>query len=236
VPEAIAMFGVAKSTLYRLIRQKKLPAINLGTRLVRIERAAIEQMFPIRQTPLVKKEGQTTKLYSLEPEDCYTIGEISKKYGVSDSSVHKHIRKFSIPTRQIGKYVYDPKSEIDNLIPQMKELSHTKVTVRIRKVEDRKEWYVYLESYPIFVPGKKTPQRIREYINRSVTTVEWDKKRTARTNAEGTKTYKSKRNDNGIIACRSEIDQETMLYADGVRKLRQREYDNAGLYSDTETA
>lgn len=118
----------------------------------------------------------------------------------------------------------------------MKELSHTKVTVRIRKVEDRKEWYVYLESYPIFVPGKKTPQRIREYINRSVTTVEWDKKRTARTEADGTKTYKPKRDDNGIIVCRSEKDQETMLYADGVRKLRQREYDNANLYSDTETA
>lgn len=118
----------------------------------------------------------------------------------------------------------------------MKELSHTKVTVRVRKIEDRKEWYVYLESYPVFIPGKKTPQRIREYINRSVTTVEWDKKRTARTNADGTKTYKPKRNDNGIIVCRSEIDQETMLYADGVRKLRQREYDNADLYSDTETA
>jgi Site-specific recombinase XerD len=118
----------------------------------------------------------------------------------------------------------------------MKELSHTKVTVRIRKVEDRKEWYVYLESYPIFVPGKKTPQRIREYINRSVTTVEWDKKRTARTGADGIKTYKPKRDDNGVIICRSEIDQETMLYADGVRKLRQREYDNVGLYSDTETA
>lgn len=118
----------------------------------------------------------------------------------------------------------------------MKELSHTKVTVRIRKIEDRKEWYVYLESYPVFVPGKKTPQRIREYINRSITTVEWDKKRTARTNEDGTKTYKPKRDDNGVIVCRSELDQETMLYADGVRKLRQREYDNASLYSDTETA
>ena len=114
VPEAIAMFGVAKSTLYRLIRQKKLPAINLGTRLVRIDRAAIEQMFPIRQTPIVK-EKLAPKVYRLEPEDCYTIGEVSKKFGISDSSVYKHIRKFSIPTRQIGKYVYVPKSEIDNL-------------------------------------------------------------------------------------------------------------------------
>jgi excisionase family DNA binding protein len=114
VPEAIALFGVAKSTLYRLIRQKRIPAINLGTRLVRIDRAAIEEMFPIRQTPL-KKEKPTAKLYSLEPEDCYTIGEIAQKFGISDSSVYKHIRKFAIPTRQIGNYVYVPKSEIDNL-------------------------------------------------------------------------------------------------------------------------
>lgn len=115
VPEAIAMFGVAKSTLYRLIRQKKIPAINLGTRLVRIDKAAIEQMYPKRQAAPVTKKKQAPKLYSLEPEDCYTIGEISKKYGISDSSVYKHIRKFSIPTRQIGNYVYAPKSEIDNI-------------------------------------------------------------------------------------------------------------------------
>ncbi|GHV04972.1 tyrosine recombinase [Bacteroidia bacterium] len=115
----------------------------------------------------------------------------------------------------------------------MKELSNTKVTVRLRKVEDRKEWYLYIESYPVFVAGKKQPQRIREYLNRTVTTVEWDKTRTA---ADGSVSYKPKRNDNGLIICRSEIDQESILYADGVRKLRQREYDNADLYSDTETA
>lgn len=117
----------------------------------------------------------------------------------------------------------------------MKQLSKTKVTVRLRKAEDRKEWYVYIESYPVQVSGKKTPQRIREYLNRVVTTVEWDKKRTARTDAEGTKSYKPKRNDNGIIICKSESDREIMLYADGVRKLRQKEYDNIDLYSDTES-
>jgi integrase len=117
----------------------------------------------------------------------------------------------------------------------MKELSNTKATVRLRKIEDRKEWYIYIESYPVLVPGKKSPQRIREYLNRSVTTIEWDKKRTARTDADGTKSYKPKRDDNGIIICRSEKDQENMIYADGVRKLRQREYDNVDLYSDAET-
>ena len=117
----------------------------------------------------------------------------------------------------------------------MKELSNTKVTVRLRKSEGRKEWYVYIESYPVLVPGTKSPQRIREYLNRSVTTIEWDKKRIARTEVDGTKTFKPKRDDNGIIICRGEKDQESMIYADGVRKLRQREYDNVDLYSDAET-
>ena len=50
----------------------------------------------------------------MEPENCYTIGEISKKYRVDDSTVWAHIRKYSIPTRQIGNYVYAPKKEIDS--------------------------------------------------------------------------------------------------------------------------
>ncbi len=113
----------------------------------------------------------------------------------------------------------------------MKELLKTKVTVRLRKSEFRKEWYIYLESYPVMISGKKTPQRIREYLNRSVTTVEFDKKRPAKT-TENSVSYKPKRDDNGIIVCKSENDRETMLYADSVRKLRQREYDNIELYSE----
>ena len=118
----------------------------------------------------------------------------------------------------------------------MKKISHPKATVKLRKAENRKEWYIYIESYPVFVPGKETPQRVREYLNRSVTTVDWDKKRIARTNADGSKTYKPKRDLNGIILCKSELDQESCIYADEVRKMRQKEYDNISLYSDTESA
>jgi hypothetical protein len=85
------------------------------------------------------------------------------------------------------------------------------------------------------VPGKSKPQRIVEALNRTVTSIVWDKKRTART-TETSKTFKPKRDENGVIVCKTEKDQQACLYADGVRKLRQREYDNADLYSDTETA
>ncbi len=115
VTEAVAIFGVARTTLYRLIRQGRISALNLGTRLVRIDRMELEKSFPKRQTKLDRGTKPSTKLYNLEPEECYTIGEIAKKFGISESSVFKHIRQYSIPTRQIGRFVYAPKSEIENL-------------------------------------------------------------------------------------------------------------------------
>ena len=114
-----------------------------------------------------------------------------------------------------------------------KALANTKVTVKLRKSEYHNEWYLIIESYPVFKPGNTKPSRIVEAINRTITTPIWDKSRTART-TETNKTFKPKRDTNGIIQCKSDKDQESCIYADNVRKIRQREYDNAALYTDTE--
>ena len=117
-----------------------------------------------------------------------------------------------------------------------KAMLHTKVSVKLRKSELRNEWYLYLEAYPVFKPGHYKPCREREYLNRIITTPIWDKTRPARVNDYGVQTYKPKRDMNGIIICRSKADRETCIFADNVRILRQREYDNTELYSDTEQA
>ncbi len=112
-----------------------------------------------------------------------------------------------------------------------KALTNTRVTVKLRKSEYEDMWYLYIEAYPIYKSGKKEPQRLREHLNRSITTPIWDKKRKNRPLGDGEKSFKVKRDHNGIIQCKSQIDQETCIYADNVRMLRQREYDNANLYS-----
>ena len=113
-------------------------------------------------------------------------------------------------------------------------LANTRVTVKLRKSEYHEEWYLYIESYPVFEPGKSTPQRVREYLNRIITTPIWDKKKHAKTTSEGKVSYKPKRDLNGIIQCKSQLDQEMCIYADKVRNIRQTEYDNAALYSETD--
>lgn len=121
VAEAEAMFGISGKTIRRMIKSGKVPAINLGERLTRVSKSALLNMAPLREEP-IDRSKPLPKFYSMEPEDCYTIGEISKKFGINDSTVYSHIRKYSIPTRQIGNYVYAPKNEIDNLYKDVVKL------------------------------------------------------------------------------------------------------------------
>lgn len=115
VADAVALYDVSRDTIYRLIRNEKITTYNLGKRLTKVYRKDLEKLFdlkPITETITAKEEVKT---FRLEKEDCYSIGEITIKYRVSETSVYTHIRKYGIPIRQLGKSVYAPKKEIDNI-------------------------------------------------------------------------------------------------------------------------
>lgn len=115
----------------------------------------------------------------------------------------------------------------------MRGRNNTKVSVKLRKSEREEAWYLYLESYPVYKGDSLAPQRVREYLNRTITTPLWDMKRVARTNGDE-KSYRVRRDINGVILCKSTLDMESCYFADEVRRLRQREYDTAALYSDSD--
>ena len=119
VAEAVALFGVSRNSLYRLINNGAIPAINMGQRLTRISRAHLEASFPlIEEQP--KELPVAPASYKFDESDCYTIGQITDIYGVCESTVYKAIRKQSIPSCQRGNYVYVPKVEIDKLFKSVK--------------------------------------------------------------------------------------------------------------------
>ena len=72
---------------------------------------------------------------------------------------------------------------------------------------------------------KETPKRVRVYIRKSVSTVVFDKNHLARTDKNGNISYKPKRDENGVIICKSDLDKETMLFADAIRRKLQKEYE-----------
>lgn len=117
-----------------------------------------------------------------------------------------------------------------------KKLANTKCTVKLRKSEYREEWYLIIDIYPVYKTPNGKPSRIKEGVNRSITTPIWDKTHIAKTNPDGSVTYKPKRDSNGVIMCKSVVDNAACLYADKIRELRQREYDNQELYTENEAA
>ena len=95
VPEAYALFGISKETLYRLVRKGTISSVNAGERQTLVCKAELLKLYPLRKKALTKPKP-VAKLYSLEPKDCYTIGEIT------------------------DNFVYVPKKEIDNLYKGVK--------------------------------------------------------------------------------------------------------------------
>lgn len=114
-------------------------------------------------------------------------------------------------------------------------MKRTVFKVILRKSEYKEQWSLIIESFPVFVPGREKPMRKHEPLGRFVTTPIWDKNSSGRTLADGKTYYRPKRDVNGIIQCRSTIDQEACIFADKVRDIRQHEYDNQSLYTETET-
>ena len=104
-----------------------------------------------------------------------------------------------------------------------KKLLNTKVTVKLRKSEYKEEWYLTVEAYPVYDPCNPKRKRIVESINRIIRTPIWDKSSVIGITPDGDYKYRPKRDANGVILCSSQLDQESCIYTDEVRKLRQHE-------------
>lgn len=113
ITEATILFGISKDTIRRLIKSGKVPAVNFGERLTRVSRKHLEEMFTAVEMPEEPKEKPMKLHYEIN--ECYTVTEVSVKYGVSPSTVENTIRRNSIPKRQVGNFVYVPKEQIDKI-------------------------------------------------------------------------------------------------------------------------
>ena len=87
------IYGISKDVLYRMIWQGLIPSYNFGQRLTRLSRQYMDEHFKTKAGSRKRKK----EALSFEPKDCYTIGEITKKFHINGSSVFRDIPK-------IGKF------------------------------------------------------------------------------------------------------------------------------------
>lgn len=95
----------------------------------------------------------------------------------------------------------------------------TTVRIRLRKADDKNQWSLCLDCYPVY-EGDRI-KRVRQSLNRTVTT-------------PILVNNQPQLDKNGIIQCTSQRDQDSCIFAENVRRQVQTEYDRLALMSDEE--
>ena len=69
VPEAYALFGISKETLYRLIRKGVISSVNVGERQTRVSKEELLKLYPLRKKALTKPKPVACLLYTSDAAD-----------------------------------------------------------------------------------------------------------------------------------------------------------------------
>jgi tyrosine type site-specific recombinase len=184
------------------------------------------------------------KIPKVQYKDFISVKEATVLFRISKSTIHRMIKQKLIHSVNLGERLTRiNKNELEKLFSpiiirkrQEKRITEknkrekycifprvkpTKCTVKLRKAEFKEEWHVYIECYPVYGANKEAPKRVRVYLRKNVSTVVFETK----TNRKGNTSYKPKRDENRVIICESDLDKETMLFADDMCRKLQRQYD-----------
>ncbi|MEP6930923.1 MAG: helix-turn-helix domain-containing protein [Flavobacterium sp.] len=108
ITQASLLFGISRSTIYRLVNNGYLDVGKFGKRTV-IRRCDLESFFAIPVQDVTLKTGQQFPGF----DNCYTITEIQQKYNISSGALYLLIQRQGIVKYSVGKFTCVAKQDID---------------------------------------------------------------------------------------------------------------------------
>lgn len=110
VKDVSILLGCSIRTTYRLIDNGTLKAVNLAERLTRVKKSELNKLL---EQPQPKPQF---KKVDFDISECYTISEIQQKFKISNGALYNLINRNNVPKFSKGKFVYVPKTIIEELI------------------------------------------------------------------------------------------------------------------------
>lgn len=108
ITQASLLFGISRSTIYRLVNNGYLDIGKFGKRTV-IRRCDLEAFFAIPIQDVTLKTGQQFPGF----DNCYTITQIQQKYNISSGALYLLIQRQGIVKYSVGKFTCVAKQDID---------------------------------------------------------------------------------------------------------------------------
>lgn len=115
VKEVAVLLNMSSKTIYRLIEQKELNAINFSIRKTLIRRKDIDTYFDNNLNKIDNNNDYEQNEINLT--NSYTINEAIEKFNISNGALYNIIKRFNIPKKKIGKHTLVKKEDL-NLIFQ----------------------------------------------------------------------------------------------------------------------
>jgi excisionase family DNA binding protein len=115
VRDASVLLNCSIRAIYYFIENKDIKATNLSERKTLIKRSEIDKLFEKTHVATPQPRAAATTKFKYKIEDCYTVGEVQKKFDISDSALNALIKRKGIQKLKKGWYVYVPKVEIDKV-------------------------------------------------------------------------------------------------------------------------
>lgn len=112
VKEVATLLSCSIRSVYYYIENGNIQATNLGTRLTRIKRSNIDNLF-IEKTEM--KSPEKTEFEWFDISEYYTISEIQKKFKISQTALQNIIKRENIPKMQKGRFVYVQRKIINEM-------------------------------------------------------------------------------------------------------------------------
>ena len=113
VKEVAQLLNCSIRTIYYYIENGTINAVNLGQRMTRVKRSDIDYLF---KESIISPEIEIRSTVTYKIEDCYTLTEVQKKYGISEKALYEVVKRNNIPKIKKGWYAYVPKTLIDNIL------------------------------------------------------------------------------------------------------------------------
>lgn len=110
VKDLAILIGCSKRTAYRLIQEGRVPSVNLATRMTRVSKSSVLDLISSAE------KARDPNLVGFNPDNYYTLAEVSSKYDLSERTVYDVIKRHSMPNVKIGWYVYVLKELIDKAL------------------------------------------------------------------------------------------------------------------------
>lgn len=108
ITQASLLFGISRSTIYRLVNKGQLDIGKFGKRTV-LRRCDLEAFFAVPVQEVTLKTGQQFPGF----DNCYTITEIQQKYNISSGALYLLLQRQGIVKYSVGRFTCVAKQDID---------------------------------------------------------------------------------------------------------------------------